>query len=379
MEKIRVLQISKRYPPYIGGIETVVHDVSQALERSGKYQVVVLAFNDKKETVHERYEGIEVYRVGVSKVIASQPIAPQYGKVFKKIIQEFDPQIIHFHYPDPYAAHFLLKYKGHAKLILHWHADIIKQKFLKLFFLHQNTVLCKRANLILATSPAYLKDTDYLPKYKEKTAVLPLCVGEERTNVTVEEQKKAVEIRNQYANKKICFFYGRHVPYKGLTYLIQADQYLNPDKIQLVIAGSGPLTEELKTQAKPYKNIDFVGRLSDEDINAYLMASDVFVFPSITRNEAFGISSAEAMYFGKPACTFTIRGSGVNWVSIDGETGLEAPNKDVKAYASNINKLCEDNALYAKLSKGAKDRCQKYFTREIFDQKVLENYEKNLH
>lgn len=374
MDKIRVLQISKRYPPYIGGIETVVADISHALTDSGKYQVVVLAFNDKKETVHEVYEGIEVYRVGVNRVIASQPIAPEYGKVFKKIIKDFDPQIIHFQYPDPFAAHFFLKYKGKAKIIVHWQADIIKQKFLKLFFLHQNTKLCKRADLILATSPSYLKDTDYLPKYKEKTKVLPLCIGESRTVITEAEKKKAEEIRKKYSGKKICFFFGRHVPYKGLTYLIQADQYLNRDTVQIVIAGSGPLTEQLKEQAKTYKNIDFVGRLSEEDINSYLIACDIFAFPSITRNEAFGISLAEAMWFGKPAVTFTIPGSGVNWVSVNGETGLEAPNKDIKSYADNISKLVANQDLYAKLSENSISRCNKLFTIESFDSNIISIY-----
>lgn len=374
MDKIRVLQISKRYPPYIGGIETVVADISHALTDTRKYQVVVLAFNDKKETVHEVYDGIEVYRVGVSKVIASQPIAPEYGRTFKKIIQEFDPQIIHFHYPDPFAAHFFLKYKEKARIIVHWHADIIKQKFLKFFFLHQNTKLCKKADLILATSPAYLKDTDYLPKYKKKTKVLPLCIGENRTVITEDEKEKAEEIRKRYQGKKICFFYGRHVPYKGLTYLIQADRYLNPEKVKIVIAGSGPLTKQLKEQSILYNNIDFVGRLSEEDINSYLLACDIFTFPSITRNEAFGISLAEAMYFGKPACTFTILGSGVNWVSLNAVTGLETPNRDVKAYANNIMKLVSDNELYQRLSKASRDRCNQLFTKDAFDKKVCSIY-----
>jgi len=378
MEKIRALQISKRYPPYIGGIETVVSDISHALTNSRKYQVVVFAFNDKKEDIHEIYDGIEVYRAGVNRVVASQPLSKNYGKLLDKVMKEFKPDIIHFQYPDPFAAHYVLKtmkkndFKG--KFLLQWNADITKQKFLKNFFIHQNKALLKRADLVFPISPAYFKDTDYLPNYEGKTDVLPCCIGEKRTTITEEEKRKAEEIRNKYQGKKICFFFGRHVPYKGLTYLIQSDQYLNQDKVQIVIAGSGPLTNELKEQAKPYKNIDFVGRLSDEEINSYLMACDIFTFPSITRNEAFGISLAEAMYFGKPACTFTIKGSGVNWVSVNGETGLEAHNEDVKAYAENITKLCEDDALYAKLSAGAKERCEKYFTRQVFDDKVLDIY-----
>ena len=46
------------------------------------------------------------------------------------------------------------------------------------------------------------------------------------------------------------------------------------------------------------------------------------------------------MYCGTPAVTFTIPGSGVNWVSLNGETGIEVPNGDDKAFAGS-------NRLYA--------------------------------
>ena len=47
------------------------------------------------------------------------------------------------------------------------------------------------------------------------------------------------------------------------------------------------------------------------------------MFPSITKNEAFGVVLAEAMYCYTPAITFTIEGSGVNWVNLHQVTGLE--------------------------------------------------------
>lgn len=53
-------------------------------------------------------------------------------------------------------------------------------------------------------------------------------------------------------------------------------------------------------------------------MKAYLSAMDIFCFPSITKNEAFGLALAEGMYYSKPAITFTIDGSGVNFVSLNG-------------------------------------------------------------
>jgi hypothetical protein len=45
------------------------------------------------------------------------------------------------------------------------------------------------------------------------------------------------------------------------------------------------------------------------------------------------------MYFAKPAVTFHIECSGINWVSIKDETGLECENGNVKSYAEAIKTL----------------------------------------
>ena len=375
MEKI--LHITKRYPPYIGGIETVCHDMVETLK--GDYEQLVISFNDGPETVKEKYEGVDVIRVGVERVIASQPLARQYKNVLFEAFRSFKPDIVHFDFPNPYAAFYLLKamksfdFKG--KFLLFWHADIYKQKFLRLLFVPQTKKLIKRSDRIIATSPNYLIDTSFLPKVpKEKISIVPLRVGDGRLHVTDEQKREAALIRQKVGPKRIVFFFGRHVPYKGLEYLIQANEFLDRDKVEMIIGGKGPLTESLREKSSGFTNVQFLGRLSDDQLNAYLLACDIFAFPSVTRNEAFGISLAESLFFGKPSVTFTIRGSGVNWVSPNGITGLEAPNRDVEALAANITKLCEDDALRSKLGSNAILRCEEYFTPERFENAIREAF-----
>lgn len=122
------------------------------------------------------------------------------------------------------------------------------------------------------------------------------------------------------------------------------------------------LTLELKELAKDDSKIEFVGRISDSDRRAYLYACDVICFPSITRNEAFGLALAEGMYFGKPAITFTIPGSGVNYVNINEVTGLECPNRDVKAYAKTLEKLAVNKELRTQYGENARQRVLDNFT-----------------
>jgi rhamnosyl/mannosyltransferase len=89
---------------------------------------------------------------------------------------------------------------------------------------------------------------------------------------------------------------------------------------------------------------------------------------------------AEAMFCGSVPVTFSIEGSGVNWVSINGQTGIEVPLGDVKAYAAAIDRLISQPELYYQYASAGKDRIQRYFTsqqsvaviNEIFHQLVDE-------
>ena len=376
MDKQKVLHITKHYPPYIGGTEALCHDTCSALKND--CDQLVFAFNDKKETVREVYDGVEVIRVGLRANIASQPIGRKYGKLLYETIRDYKPDIIHFDYPNPYGAHYFLKaikkLKWNGKFILFWVMDIIKQKKIEWLFRKQTITLINKADIVQMLSPVYNKGTSYLPYYKKDYRVLAPRVGDARLVVTSEQKKKANQIREENKDKTICFFYGRHVEYKGIKYIIEANNYIDKDKFIIYIGGMGPLTESLKEEAKDMKNIIFLGRMKDDDINSYLLACDIFLFPSITRNEAYGISQVEAMWFGKPPITFTIPGSGVNWVSIKDETGLEVENSNAKAYAEAMNKLRSDKALYNKLSKNAYERAHKYFSIEYFNASAKDSY-----
>ena len=101
-------------------------------------------------------------------------------------------------------------------------------------------------------------------------------------------------------------------------------------------------------------------------------AASVFAFPSVTKNEAFGVALAEAMYCGTPAVTFTIPGSGVNWVSLNGETGIEVANGDDKAFAEAIDKLIVDKVL----SKRYAENGMKWVRDNFTIPKMVEEMEK---
>ncbi len=380
---IRVLQISKYYYPFLGGTEQVARDISKALLDMKDVEQKVICFNEdatggeikcsKKETTHDYVDGIEVIRCGYQLKISSQALSLSYGKELRKLMDEFKPDVVILHYPNPFVTRYLLRYKSRGfKLWVYWHLDITKQKFLRIFFEGQNRRLIDRADRILGATPKHLEESAYTNYFGNKKTILPYSIDENNLQITEEEIASAKAIKERYKGKIIGFFIGRHVPYKGLQYLIDASKMLGDEKIHFIIAGTGELTEELKEKAKDDKKVEFIGRITDSQRRAYLYACDIFCFPSITRNEGFGLALAEGMYYGKPAVTFTIQGSGVNYVNLNGITGMECPNRDSKAYADAMEKLVKDEDLRKQYGKAARDRILKNYTQERFKENVAE-------
>ncbi|MDO4219077.1 MAG: glycosyltransferase [Synergistaceae bacterium] len=364
--KKKILHVSKYYFPFRGGLEQVARDCVTALKDMYGQKVFCFNHDNEQGDAINVVDGVDIVRAGCFAKMFSQSLSFSYGKLLKHTMEDFKPDIVIFHYPNPFAAHYILKHlEKSTKLIIYWHLDIIKQRFLRIFFSLQNKRLLSRADKIIATSPNYVEGSLWLQQVKWKCVVIPNCVSVDRFMRTPEVDEFAKSIRAENNGKIICLAVGRHTEYKGIGYLIEASKYLD-NRFRFYIIGKGELTEKLKRQAKGDSKINFLGSISDGELKAYMSAMDIFCFPSITKNEAFGLALAEAMYYGKPSVTFTIPGSGVNYVSINGKTGIEVPNCNVVAYAEAIKKLADDRILREKFGEAAKKRVVEHFLDSSF-------------
>ena len=365
----KILHISKYYYPFSGGTEQIARDVVLSLKN--EYIQKVIAFNDEKKDKIDNVDGIEVVKCGCFTKIAAQALSISYERNLHNLMEDFNPDIVVFHYPNPFVAALLLRElkKSKAKLVLYWHLDIVRQKYLKLLFTSQNKSLLARADKIIATSPNYIEGSKWLQSVKTKCIVIPNCINVERMEITQEIEKKVLNIRAQNKNKTICVAVGRHTEYKGFSYLIQASKFLD-DSFHIYITGTGELTEKLHEEARGDKKITFTGRIDDDELKSLILASDLFCFPSITKNEAFGLALAEGMYYEKPAITFSIQGSGVNYVSLDKVTGIEVENRNVKKYADAMRLLAQNEELRVKYGKAGKKRIEENFLSTQFTKNI---------
>ena len=367
---MRILHISKYYFPYIGGVENIC---KYLVEGMPQHKTAVVCFNEGRKNQIDEVNGVSVYRVGTWINISRQALSLAYFPILRRAIKEFNPDVIHFHWANPFPAAVLLAViPKHVKLIIHWHMDIVKQKKIYPFIKPIENGLLKRADLIAVTSPQYREGSKPLQLYKSKMRVVPNAIDESNFVLKAGYEEHIKELKAKYNNKKIVFFIGRHIQYKGLQYLIEAEKYIKED-CAIIIAGKGPLTNELKASCHSDR-VHFIGRLSDDELRWYHYAASVFAFPSITKNEAFGVALAEAMYCYTPAVTFTIPGSGVNWVNLNNVTGLEVPNGDSKAFAEAIEKLLSDEGLAEKYAKAGHLRIIENFTIPKMIAKMNEVY-----
>ena len=372
------MHISKYYYPFSGGTEQIARDVVLALKDIPGVKQKIFAFDhgtpaESKDSV-DIVDDVEVIRCRCFTKIASQSLSASYGKRLKTVFDEFKPDVVILHYPNPFATRYVLKQLARyteTKLITYWHLDIVKQKVLKIFFKGQNRRLLDRSSKVIATSPNYVEGSEWLSSVRDKCVVVPNCIDENRLVIDDEVRAAAQKMREEDAGKTVCLAVGRHVEYKGFKYLIEAGRML-PDSFKIYITGKGPLTDELKAQAAGDDKIRFLGLVSDVELRARLLTCDIFCFPSITKNEAFGLALAEGMYFGHPAVTFTIPGSGVNYVNLDKVTGIECPNADSKAFAEALVALSGNAELREQYGQAAKQRVEDNFTYEMFRRNITD-------
>ena len=171
-------------------------------------------------------------------------------------------------------------------------------------------------------------------------------------------------------NQKVLLFVGRLAEKKGVCYAIEAMR--NVDNAMLVIAGDGPLREELQRQADKVmrgtgKKIVFLGAKTREELKKIYASADLFVMPSITAKdgdkEGFGLVILEAFASGLPIVAS--RSGGITDIVKDGVNGFLVEEKDVSGMAEQIDRLLKDEEIYNKMQIEAKKSAQQYDYRQI--------------
>ncbi|GIW09596.1 MAG: glycosyl transferase family 1 [Dehalococcoidia bacterium] len=353
---IRVLHVYKDYWPVVGGIENLVRRLAIGLQADPEFAPRVLVTNPGWQTVREEIDGVPVVKAGRLATVASTPLS----LALVRELARQPAEIVHLHAPYPLAelAYLLTRHPG--RLVLTYHSDIVRQRRLLPLYRPFLWQLLRRAEVITVSSPHYAAGSPILRALGEKLRLVPFGVDPARFALTPERAARVARLKAELSGPLVLFV-GVLRYYKGLEVLIPV---MGEVPATLVILGEGREGARLRALAAAQPHADrivFRGRVEHDELVAFYHAADVFVLPSTSRAEAFGVVLLEAMACGLPVVT-TELGTGTSFVNLHQQTGLVVPPGDRAALAAALRSLLADPTTRQRYGAAARRRVEQEFS-----------------
>lgn len=169
-------------------------------------------------------------------------------------------------------------------------------------------------------------------------------------------------------------FVGRLSPEKGVDTLLDAWQQL-PAALPLRIAGDGPMADRVRAAADQDDRIEWLGRLSPDDVSALLADADFLVLPSLWY-EGLPRTILEAYARGTPVLASRL-GAMVECV-VENHTGRLFPAGDAAALASAVQQLMTDRGALMPMRAAARREFETKYSADRNYEMLMGIYERAL-
>jgi len=387
------------YDPKLGGgAAQAVYSLAHELEKRG-YEVIVVTSGPNKKIENHFIDGIKIISFYPSNLywIYEKDNHPLWQKIiwqiidiwnpfvyriFKKIVQEEKPDVVHIHKlrgfsPSVWKA---CKDAGVVKLIQTSHDyEIVSPQGIRCGFLGK--LIDSKSKLLIPyqflrklssrhidsfTSPSetlmqYFTDVNFFPNAEKY--LIPNMYPYGNRN----EKRTDLKFSEREPNVLRILFLGRLEKEKGIWVLCHAVQKAISEgfSIELDIAGSGSQEEELIKYCNKELNIHFWGFIKGEQKEKLLTQCDIVCLPSIIP-EVFPISALETLAFGKPAIVSST--DGLMDIFTDGKTGFFTKVGDIDELCSKIEFISRNKYLLKSMGNNCLIESQKYSPEIILAQ-----------
>ena len=364
---MRVLHVYKDvHPPIVGGVENHIDGLRRAL--SPDVRCDVLVSGRSRRTTFARVNGAVEIRAAE---LGPRPLSLALAPSLPLLARRAEADLVHVHMPNPPGELSGLVLPREMPIVASYHADPVRQARVRGVYRHVLAALLNRVDELVVGSRGILDTSPWLGKQAARARVIRYGVDLERFDPAAVEPAERERLRARWGKgRALVLVVGRLVHYKGIEVLIEAAPRIDAE---IVVAGTGPLEDELRRLADPVPNVNLIGFVPDAELPALLSSADVFVLPSTSRAESFGIAALEAQAMNIPAVVTDV-GTGTTEAIAPGETGLACPPRDPAALASAIQRALATDQMGAGARQRVAERndlaCQAREMRDLYEEVV---------
>lgn len=327
---MKILFISRAYPPIVGGIENQNYELSVWLSKIAYVKTIANTRGRKFLPLFAPYALLKALAIlrkydAVLLGDGNLAIVGWLIKIFSK-----KPVICVIHGLD-------INY-GSVSLGV-WYEKI-------LIFLHQKLwvgFFIKKLDKFIAVGNETVRIAGGKGIAPEKIVFIPNGVDAEKFLEKYPREKLDEVLGEKTEGKKFLLTSGRLAKRKGVAWFIQNVLPLLPENSIYVVAGAGPdqkNIEDAVKESKMEKRVRLLGYVPDEARNILFGTCDVFIQPNIKVEgdmEGFGISVIEAAASGIPVVASCLEG--LKDAIRDGQNGFLVESEDAGAWVAKINEL----------------------------------------
>ena len=350
------------FAPKIGGIESLMTGMAEALSDSGEDLIVLADGIEDKED--------KKYRFKIKRFNAWKPIRRiQKANYLKKISKESKIKAI---YADSWkSAEYLGKVNARVIVLAHG-TEIPKQYWSRIF----NALRIKKKRIVLSYNNSYkiIANSSYtkdlmqasLNIKRDKITVIHPGIDIYKNFISTADETR---IKSIIAGKfPVVTTLARVEERKGHKFVLNAlaEIIKKFPNILYLIAGQGPYLEEIKSYSRKLgiaDSVQFLGWITEPEKSLILKNSDLFVMtPNIVGEsvEGFGMSFIDAAFHG--VASIGTDSGGISDAIVNNETGILCMAENQKNITENIILLLSDSKKRDRMGINGKVRAEKFFT-----------------
>ncbi|UCH89383.1 MAG: glycosyltransferase family 4 protein [Thermoplasmata archaeon] len=382
MQKIRpkVIMVTNKYFPTIGGISTYIESLVTGLEKEN-FKTELICFPIKFDKWEAKISNKRARKL-IHYIFTLFFISFAEWKIFKSRLTNRN-LIVHSHSAN-YCLFIGLISRTFGCKTLHTYHSPIERSYKHLEYLSPKVgaiIFVSKETQMLYQSMSNIDNNiiEIIPGVIDQNKFHP------RTNDEINKMKKKLIdlIGKKHLEDHIILFVGRVIEEKGIMPLIKSINIVKYDVPDVLLIIIGPHSygekekkyfENLVSYIKKNKlndNIVFSGPTSEDILMKSYAISTMLLVPSIWE-EPSGIVPIEAMATGKPV--IATRVGGLKYRIIDGKTGFLVEKNNPKELAEKIVKLLKNEKLLKKMGANARVHVEKNYNLEIMIKKHKKLY-----